>query len=458
MTGKSGPTPKQAKFLLLLDCLEALFGGAAGGGKSDALLMAAAMFLDVPGYAAIIFRRSFTDLNKPGALISRSFEWWGKTAARWDGINHTWHFPSGASLTFGFLENDRDVFHHQSAEYQFEGWDEITQFTEYSYRYMISRMRRLKLFEWLPLRVRSASNPPHKIGGVVQGYWVKSYFLPWFVCHHCGFKMQTEDLDLAICPECNSSESHVEFNCDEESGEPRVFIPSTLDDNIFLDKTSYIKSLNRLDPITREQLRRGSWKVSSSGMLKREWFVNGKERLLIDACAVPEKARRVRVWDLACTEEGDAPDPDYTSALRAAMVEGHMYIEDVRRFRGSPSRIQSEMAACAELDGQSMPIHIEQEKGSAGKNLIDLISRTTLLGYVVVSESPTGEKAVRATPLANAAERGHVHLVRGQWNSAFLDEAEFFPSGKHKDQIDTAAYAYNILAMVKKRPKAANAS
>jgi phage terminase large subunit-like protein len=51
-----------------------------------------------------------------------------------------------------------------------------------------------------------------------------------------------------------------------------------------------------------------------------------------------------------------------------------------------------------------------------------------------------------------------VHLVRGQWNSAFLDEAEFFPSGKHKDQIDTAAYAYNILAMVKKRPKAANAS
>ena len=74
----------------------------------------------------------------------------------------------------------------------------------------------------------AASNPPHKIGSVVQGYWVKGYFLPWFVCHHCGFKMQTENLDLAICPECSSSESHVEFNCDEESGEPRVFIPSTL--------------------------------------------------------------------------------------------------------------------------------------------------------------------------------------------------------------------------------------
>ena len=98
-------------------------------------------------------------------------------------------------------------------------------------------------------------------------------------------------------------------------------------------------------------------------MLKREWFVNGKERLLVDASAVPEKARRVRVWDLACTEEGDAPDPDYTSALRAAMVEGHMYIEDVRRFRGSPSRIQSEMISCAELDGQTGAYSYRAGKG-----------------------------------------------------------------------------------------------
>ena len=76
------------------------------------------MFLSVPGYAAIILRRSFTDLNKPGALSREVLSGGAKLLLVGIGINHTWHFPSGASLTFGFLENDRDVVHHQSAEYQ----------------------------------------------------------------------------------------------------------------------------------------------------------------------------------------------------------------------------------------------------------------------------------------------------------------------------------------------------
>ncbi len=82
------------------------------------------------------------------------------------------------------------------------------------------------------------------------------------------------------------------------------------------------------------------------------------------------------------------------------------------------------MTECADLDGKAVPVNIEQEKGSAGKNLIDLISRTSLLGHAVVGEVPTGEKAVRAVPLANAAERGHIHLVRGQWNAVFLYEVD----------------------------------
>ena len=65
------PTPKQRAFLAL-DCLEALYGGAAGGGKSEALLMAALQYVHVPGYAAILFRRTYADLSLPGALMDLS--------------------------------------------------------------------------------------------------------------------------------------------------------------------------------------------------------------------------------------------------------------------------------------------------------------------------------------------------------------------------------------------------
>ena len=99
------PHPKQLLFLLLNN-KEALFGGAAGGGKSDALLMASLQYVNIPKYSAIIFRKSYQDLCKPGSLIDRSLEWLGNTNAKWNSQDHTWTFPSGAKLSFGYIESD----------------------------------------------------------------------------------------------------------------------------------------------------------------------------------------------------------------------------------------------------------------------------------------------------------------------------------------------------------------
>jgi len=123
------PTPKQAEFLAL-DCLEALYGGAAGGGKTDALLMAALQHVHVPGYAALLLRRTYADLALPGAIMDRAKSWLRPKGIHWDEKNKRFTFPSGATLTFGYLDTEQDRYRYQGAELQFIGFDELTQFPE----------------------------------------------------------------------------------------------------------------------------------------------------------------------------------------------------------------------------------------------------------------------------------------------------------------------------------------
>lgn len=216
------PSPKQARFLEL-DCLEALYGGAAGGGKSDALLMAALKYVHIPDYSAILFRRTFTDLALPGAIMDRSHEWLSSTDAHWQGEIKTWRFPSGATLAFGYLDGPRDHMRYKSTEFQFVGFDEVTEFWEQQYTYLFSRLRRRREIA-VPLRMRCASNP-----GDIGHDWVKRRFI------------------------------------DEPEG--RVFVPATLEDNEFIDRDAYDTALSQLDPVTYAQLRRGEWVRDTSGLV-----------------------------------------------------------------------------------------------------------------------------------------------------------------------------------------------
>lgn len=391
------PTPKQAEFLLMED-REAMFGGSAGGGKSDALLMAALQYVEVPNYAAILFRRTYADLALPGALMDRARGWLAGTAARWSERDKTWTFPSGATLSFGYLEHENDKYRYQSAEFQFIGFDELTQFTESQYRYLFSRLRRLEGSK-VPLRMRAASNP-----GGVGHEWVRQRFI-------------------------------IEKN--------HLFVPAKLDDNPHLDRDEYIRSLRELDPVTRQQLLDGDWSARQAGnKFRREWFE------VVDEA--PAQATRVRYWDLAATVPKPGKDPDWTSGTKMSELDGIFYIEDIKRVRQTPRFVESLIRQTAELDGRSVDVYMEQEPGSAGVNTIDHYRRRVLLGFTFRGNKTTGSKEVRANPLSAAAEAGNVKLVRGPWINDFLDEAEAFPGGSHDDQVDSASGAFEMLVRRKK--------
>jgi predicted phage terminase large subunit-like protein len=390
----SSPSVKQTAFLLLSN-LEALYGGAAGGGKSEALLMSALQYVDVPGYAALLLRRTFTDLALPGALMDRARSWLGATDARWEDKNKTWHFPSGATLTFGFLEATGDKFRYQSSEFQFIGFDELTQFPETDYRYLFSRLRKLKGAR-VPVRMRAGSNP----GGRGHG-WVKQRFL------------------------------------EEGRKEGRIFVPARMDDNPYLDIDQYRRSLAELDPVTRVQLEMGDWSVRGGTKFRREWFKVVEE--------APPGIEWVRIWDQAATEAAPGKDPDYTAGGLIGEYEGELYIGDMRHTRTTPRGVEMLIQQTATLDGAGVNIYIEQEPGSSGVNNIDHYIREVLFGFPVRGHRTTGAKELRINLLSAKSEARKVNLVAGSWIGDFLDEAEGYPSG-HDDQLDVAGMGIEILS------------
>jgi predicted phage terminase large subunit-like protein len=389
------PTHKQAEFLLLPH-IEALYGGAAGGGKSDALLMGALQFVEVPDYAALLLRRTYADLALPEALMDRAAGWLTGTAAKWSEKDKTWTFPSGATVTFGYLESENDKYRYQSAAFQYIGFDELTQFTETQYLYLFSRLRRRRGVD-VPLRMRAASNP-----GGAGHEWVRRRVI------------------------------------DEGETHDRPFVRAALEDNPHLDIAEYDRSLAKLDPVTRAQLRHGDWSVQPAGnMFKREWFEIVQ--------AVPYDARPVRYWDLAATEPKAGKDPDWTAGVRMAEKAGVFYVEDVRRTRATPMGVEALIKQTAELDGRGVAIYMEREPGSSGVNTIDHYAREVLVGFAFRGIKTTGSKLLRASPLSAAAEAGNVKLLRGAWIGEFLDELVAFPAGAHDDQADAASGAHEQL-------------
>lgn len=274
------PQAKQAAFLRRPE-YEALYGGAAGGGKSDALLAEALRQVHIPYYSAIIFRKTYKQL---GELIDRSL-WVYKRAyprARWNGSEHFWAFPSGAKIYFGNMHRAQDRHNYQGKRYDFIGFDELTHFSWDEYSYMFSRNR--PGGPGTRVYIRGTTNP----GGVGHG-WVKDRFITSAApLTPVWGKLAVND------PDGNTI----------EVWRDRVFVPASVFDNKILlsNDPNYLANLAMLPEAERQALLYGDWE-SFQGQVFREWRndpARYEDRInthVINPFLVPETWRIYRGFD-----------------------------------------------------------------------------------------------------------------------------------------------------------------
>jgi hypothetical protein len=224
------PHKRQEIFSSLPDSIfEALYGGAAGGGKSEELLMLPIIrgFYKEPRFKGIIFRRTYPELESE--IIVRSREWYPLTGAKYNEEKKRWIFPSGAIMQFGHVEYESDVRKYDTAEYNYMAFDELTSFTESQYIYL-SRTRCRSSSSRLPAIIRSATNP-----GNIGHAWVR---------------------DLFITPAPFGT-----IIIDGRTKLKRIFIQSFAEDNPYLmtNDPMYVNRLESLPEAERRAKRYGAW-------------------------------------------------------------------------------------------------------------------------------------------------------------------------------------------------------
>ena len=273
------PQPRQRLFQSRPE-YEARYGGAAGGGKSDALLAEAVRQVHIPHYRGLILRKTYPQLSE---LIDRSRAIYQPAfpKARYNATSHCWLFPSGAKIYFGSMQHSEDKVNYQGKRYDFIAFDELTHFTWEEYSYLFSRNR--PSGPGTRVYIRAATNP----GGVGHS-WVKERF-------------------ITPAPPMTPIWSQMEVDTPQgrkSLKRSRIFVPSTVFDNqkLLENDPGYLANLAMLPEAERSALLYGSWD-SFDGQVFSEWrndpthYQDHRWTHVIDPFPIPAHWRIYRGFD-----------------------------------------------------------------------------------------------------------------------------------------------------------------
>lgn len=419
----------------------AIYGGAAGGGKTFALLMEPLRHVGNRQFGAVIFRRTTVQVRNEGGLWDESSKLYPLLAARPREHVLEWRFPAGSSVSFAHLEHDKTVLEWQGAQIPLIGFDELTHFSAKQFWYMVSRNRSMC---GVRPYIRATCNPDAD-SWVAEfiAWWIdpatglpipeRSGVLRWFVRIGDAIIWADQPQDLA---------KYV----DPATGLPIppksvTFIPAKLTDNAALMAADpgYAANLMALPTVERERLLHGNWKIRPAAGLyfQRAWCT------IIDA--VPAGVRWVRGWDLGATPKTETNDPDWTAGTKVGRLPDDRYVVgDHRRDRLSPAGVERLIKNTASEDGAAVEISLPQDPGQAGKSqVVNLVSM--LAGFTARATPETGDKVTRFGAFSAQAEVGNVLVLRGPWNTTWFEQLEAFPEGAHDDDADSTSRAFNAL-------------
>lgn len=448
---------------------------SGGGGKTWSILFDNLKYILDENYYSVFFRNTTIELETnlwPEALRlylpflkypenhkTKAGKFRGKAHINFQ--KHTITFPSGAKSVFSYLQHDKDADSWYGAELSRVYFDEFQRQSEYCFDVIRSRLRsKAKVKSCL----RATLNPDDK-------HFVINYILPYL--NEQGYPLP----ELAgkiryfvmIGGVLHTSWDREELISKFPDKVPKTYayVPSTLEDNKILMEmeADYKDSLDSLPEAKRKQLLLGCWFNTESGC---RYF----NREAVDICeGVPEKATRVRSWDLAGTEyDPSAPagsyarNPDWTAGvLMSKSIEGSAFnpvnkyvLEDVVRERYSSAKVEDLIYSTAESDremyGSDVTIFLPTDPNPASARYIkSLISELTSRGFRAKTYKSQAAKVDRFIPFAVAVENGLVQYTKAAWNKEYFTELENFTGDKkdkHKtkdDQVDATSDAFTML-------------
>lgn len=417
----------------------AIFGGAAGGGKSFALLLEPCYHVSNPKFRCVIFRRTVPMLRAPGGLWDASREVFPIIGGEAREQSHEWIFPSRAVVKFSGLELENDCYGWQGSEVALLCFDELAQFTEKQFFYLLSRNRSTS---GVKPYVRATCNPD-------ADSWLRN-FIGWWIHPDTGLPIPERAGVLRWFVRRDDAlfwgdtrQELVERFGDDAEPKSVTFIPASVHDNKLLlaRDPGYVSNLKALPLVERERLLHGNWNVrpTAGNYFRREWFT------IIDH-APAEIVARVRFWDRAASEQRPGTDPDATVGLLLSKDAAGTYcVEHVAKMFATPGAVTSAMVNTAHQDGSGTMVAFHQDPASAGKYEAEATSRA-LDGFDVRFTTATGDKETRCKPVSAQCEAGNVKIVRAPWNDSLLRILENFPTGKHDDEADALSGAHSMLA------------